>query len=196
MTMRLDLNLAVHPYEDARRFYLHWVALLAVVAVITALLVGFAFSSWRQGREVGRRIELANRQIASLNQERQQAEVILQRPGNREVRDRSAFLNTLIARKAFSWAQVFADLETIMPPRLHVTSITPDLSPENNLEVHLRVVGANRDPAEELVRRMEASPHFRRPEILEETAQQQASGGGVEFEIVARYAPSAPKGTP
>ena len=195
--MRLDINLATHPYEDARRFYAQWGALLGGAAVLTLLLAGFAFSAWRQGREVSRRIEQANQQIASLQREKQEAEAILQQPGNKEVRDRSAFLNTLIARKAFSWTQVFAELEKIMPPRLHVVSITPDLSADNRLEVHLRVAAESRDSAIELVRRMEQSAHFVRPEIQEETAEPpSAAGGGVQFEIIAQYAPLAQKGRP
>ena len=194
--MRLDINLATHPYEDARRFYSQWGMALAAVAVATLLLAGFAVSSWRQGREVSRRIEQANQQIASLQREKQEAEAILQQPGNKEVRDRSAFLNTLIARKAFSWTQVFAELEKIMPPRLHVVSITPDLSADNRLEVHLRVAAESRDSAIELVRRMEQSAHFVRPEIQEETAEVQSAGGGVQFEIVAQYEPGAQKGRP
>lgn len=196
MTMRLDLNLATHPYQDARRFYLRWSALLAAVAVLTLLLGYWSFSAWKQGREVSRRIDQANQQIASLNQERQQAEAILRRPENRDVRERSAFLNTLIARKAFSWTQVFADLEKIMPPKLHVVSITPDLSADNVLEVRLRVACDSRDPAVELVRRMEQSPHFRRPEIQEESSEAQSPTEGVKFEIIAQYEPGAQKGRP
>ena len=197
MKMRLDINLATRPYEDARRFYVRWGAMLAGVAVLTLVLAAFAFSSWKQGREVSRRIQQANQQIASLNQEKQQAEAVIERPGNREVRDRSAFLNTLIARKAFSWTQVFAELEKMMPPRLHVVSITPDLSADNRLEVHLRVVSDSSEPAIELVKRMEDSPHFHRAEIVEQTVQPQSqAGGGVQFEIVAQYAPTAQKGKP
>ena len=91
--------------------------------------------------------------------------------------------------------QVFADLETIMPPRLHVVSITPDLTEDNRLQVHLRVAGETRDSAVELVRRMEASPHFLRPEIQAETAQAPPQPG-VQFEIVAQYTPAAQKGKP
>lgn len=195
MKMRVEINLATRPYEDVRRFWLHWGARLAAVAVLTLVLLLFAISSWRQGRAVSRRIDQAGQQNASLQREKEQAEAILARPGNREVRDRSALLNTLIARKAFSWTQVFADLETIMPPRLHVVSITPDLAEDNRLQVHLRVAGETRDSAVELVRRMEASPHFRSPEIQREITEAPPQTG-VEFEIVARYTPAAQKGRP
>jgi type IV pilus assembly protein PilN len=197
MSMRLDLNLATRPYEDARSFWLQWGARLAAVGVLTLALLLFTASAWRQGRAVSRRTNQARQQITSLQQEKEQAEAILARPGNHEIGERSAFLNSLIARKAFSWTQVFAELETIMPPRLHVVSITPDLTEDNRLEVRLRVAADNSDPAIELVKRMEGSPHFRRAEIVEQTVQPQSqAGGGVEFEIVARYTPAAQKGRP
>lgn len=195
MSMRLDINLATRPYEDARRFWLQWGIRFALAGALTLVLLFFAASAWRQGHAVSRRIDQANQQIASLQREKEQAEAILARPGNRETRDRSAFLNTLITRKAFSWTQVFADLEAIMPPRLHVVSITPDLTEDNRLQVHLRVAAESRDSAVELVRRMEASPHFRSPEIQSETSEAPPQTG-VEFEIIARYASAAPKGRP
>ena len=195
MNMHLEVNLATRPYEDVRRFWLQWSLRFAALGVLSLILLLFLFSAWRQGRAVSRRTEQARQQIASLQQEKQQAESILGRPGNREIRERSAFLNALIARKAFSWTQVFADLETIMPPRLHVVSITPDLTEDNRLQVHLRVAGESRDSAVELVRRMEASPHFRGPEIKAEVTEAPPQAG-VEFEIVARYTPAAQKGRP
>jgi len=195
MSMRLEINLATRPYEDVGRFWLQWGVRLGVVGLLTVVLLLFTASAWRQGRAVNRRIDQARQQIVSLEKEKEQAEAILNQSGNRETRDRSAFLNTLIARKAFSWTQVFADLETIMPPRLHVVSIAPDLTEDNRLQVHLRVAGESRDSALELVRRMESSPHFRTPEIEAETAQAPPQTG-VEFEIVARYTPTAQKGRP
>ena len=37
--MRLDINLATRPYEDARRFWLQWGSVVAAVGLFTLILV-------------------------------------------------------------------------------------------------------------------------------------------------------------
>ena len=49
----------------------------------------------------------------------------LNRPENRNTRDESQFLNELIERKSFSWTRVLENLEKVMPPRVHLVSISP-----------------------------------------------------------------------
>jgi hypothetical protein len=82
-----------------------------------------------------------------------------------------------------------------MPARLHVVSIHPDLTDEDQLQIKLTVAGESRDRALDLVRRMEESPRFRQPEINSENAQvnSQTPGDNVEFTISALYVPAAPQ---
>ena len=49
-----------------------------------------------------------------------------------------------------------------MPPRLHVISIHPELSPDNELEIKLIVAGDTREHALDLVSKMEAFATFPR----------------------------------
>ena len=75
--------------------------------------------------------------------------------------DKSQVLNGLIRRKEFSWTLIFSDLEHLMPARLHVVSITPQLDKNNEIEVHMMVAGDSREKAIELVHNMENSREFR-----------------------------------
>ena len=95
---------------------------------------------------------------------------LLNLPQNSSTRDRSQFLNDLFQRKAFSWTKAFEDLERVMPPRLHVVSIHPELSPDNELEIKVIVAGDTREHALDLVSKMEASQHFHDTYIEEENA--------------------------
>jgi hypothetical protein len=105
--------------------------------------------------------------------------------------DDSKFLNGLIARKSFSWTRVFMQLEEIMPPKLHVVSILPELQPKTNtVEVHLTVAGTSREAAVELVKRLERSPNFRDARISEEAeAHDKDSSDTVKFQLNAVYVP-------
>lgn len=189
--MRSRINLATQPYEDARQFYLQWGALLLALAVITVALFVVVAKQQRASRDIARRVDQERRQIAEIDRERDAAEAILNRPENREVRDKSRFLNALIARKAFSWTQVFSDLEKLVPARVRIVSIRPNVNSNNQLEIHLEAIGDSRDKAIELVRRMEEAPTFREAQLRVERPDQ--NNPGVEFSIVAQYIPQVRK---
>jgi type IV pilus assembly protein PilN len=189
--MRTRINLATQPYEDARSFYLQWSALILLLLIITAALVAVVVRSHNASRDIAAKVVHERKQIAEVDSERAAAEAILNRPENRDVRDKSRFLNALIARKAFSWTQVFSDMEKIVPPRVRVVSIHPDINSNNQLEIHLDAVGDSRDKAIELVRRMEESPTFREPQVRTERAAERDAG--VDFTIVAQYVPQVRK---
>src|SRR5689334_22814964 len=123
--MRLDINLASRPYEDARQFWLRWGGGLTAVAVFTLVLLVGTVSGWFSARRDRTRIADMRAQIAKRDEARRAAEQFLSRPENRTTRDQSQFLNRLIERKAFSWTRVLEDLEKVMPARVHLVSIHP-----------------------------------------------------------------------
>ena len=138
----------------------------------------------------------------ALDQERGNAERMLALPQNRGTVDRSEYLNSIFARKAFSWTTVFSDMEKIMPPGLRVLSISPALDEQNQLQVHIIVGGESRDRAIELVENLEKMPRFRDVTLRSDVMNTGRSGGGfsttsqdtdpIKFDIVAHYVPSAP----
>ena len=188
--MRLDINLATQPYEDARQFWLRWGGAIGVLGILTLMLVFSAVSGWRSAAKDRSMIRERQARIASLEQKRKDAEAILNQPENRGIRDQSEFLNGLFQRKAFSWTKAFEDLERVMPGRLHVVSIKPELTPEHQLAIKLSVAGSSRDSAIELVRRMEASQHFQQTQIdVENVTTGQNPDENVKFDISALYVP-------
>ena len=82
-------------------------------------------------------------------------------------------------------------LEEIMPPSLHVVSISPELQTRTNtVEVHLTVAGTSRESAVELVKRLEQSPSFRDARIAEESAiQEKDTTDTIKFQMTAVYVP-------
>jgi|SRR5450755_3118875 type IV pilus assembly protein PilN len=189
--MRVDINLATHPYEDLRLFWMRWGGVLGGLGVLLLALLFLNIHGWEQARTAQDLIVSGEQRVATLDRERALAEATLNSPSNRTIRDRSQFLNDLFERKAFSWTQVFEDLERIMPPRVHVVSIHPDMSSENQLQIKLIVAGDSPARVLELVRKMEGSQHFRETEIHLQTTTsgQQGSGDTVSFDISALYVP-------
>jgi type IV pilus assembly protein PilN len=187
--MRLDINLATHHYEDARQFWMRWGTGLGVLAIATLALLITTILGWNDARLDRNKIADLRAKIAERDKERADAEALLNRPENRVMRDKSQYLNDLIARKSFSWTRAFEDLERVMPPRIHLVSIAPELNDENQLAIKMEVAGDSSERAIELVRRMEASQHFRETQIETQGPAQQP-GDAVQFGISAVYVPT------
>jgi len=195
--MRVDINLASRPYEDARRFWLRWGGGLVALGILTLLLLVMTANGWVAARKDRQLIQQYEAQSLARDREKADALALLNLPQNSTTRDRSQFLNDLFQRKAFSWTKAFEDLEQIMPPRLHVVSIHPELAPDNELEIKLIVAGDSREHALDLVSKMEDSKHFHDTYIEEEnTTPNGASGDTVQFHITALYVPEIGSSTP
>jgi type IV pilus assembly protein PilN len=187
--MRLDINLASQPYEDARQFWMRWGTALAVVAVLTIALLTITVSGWFAARRDHAKIAQLKAGVAQRDLKRQEAEAFLNRAENRSTRDQSQFLNELIERKSFSWTRVLEDLEKVMPARVHLVSIHPELDDDNQLKLKMLVAGDSRDRALELARRMEDSRRFNGTHIETESFRPSTNGDPFQFDIVATYVP-------
>src|SRR5215470_7211434 len=125
--MRLDINLASQPYEDARQFWVRWGSAVTGVGLLTLFLLTLTITGWLNARRDHSAISQKKTAIAERDTRRAEAEAFLNRPENRSTRDESQFLNDLIERKAFSWTRVLESLEKVMPPRVHLVTISPGL---------------------------------------------------------------------
>ncbi len=192
--MRLDINLATRPYEDAREFWVRWGLGVGLLGVVTLVLLGLAVQGWTHAGRDRREIARLQKQIAERDQERALDQAELDKAANRSTRDQSQFLNGLIQRKAFSWTRVFEDLERVMPPNLHVVSLRPELNEQNQMQLDMKVAGDTRAAAVELVHRMEGSKHFQGAQLVQE-GQTGDTGLGVAASVVSIYVADATDGS-
>lgn len=187
--MRLDINLASQPYEDARQFWTVWGTAVGVVGLLTLLLLVLDVTGWINASRDRQAMKLKKTLIAECDRRRDEAQRILNLPQNREIRDKSQFLNELIARKAFSWTRVLENLEKVMPPRVHLVAISPQLDDDNQLALKMTVAGDSRDRAIELARRMEDSRRFAQTYVVREAHVESQTGDTEQVEIAAIYIP-------
>jgi type IV pilus assembly protein PilN len=187
--MRLDINLASQPYEDARQFWLRWGTALGLASILTVVLVTLTITGWMAARHDHAAIANFRAEIAQRDQTRRLAEEYLNRPENRSTRDQSQFINELIERKSLSWTRVLEDLEKVMPARVHLVSIQPELDDDNQLVLKMVVGGDSRDKAIELAQRMEESKHFTQTYIETEHSATETTGDKVQFAINGIYVP-------
>lgn len=191
--MRIDINLASQPYQDARRFWMQWGVWLGLLGLTTALLLFLAITGFMRAGKDRQQIARLKAEINAYDTEKSRAEAVMNQPQNRAMREQSRFLNDLFQRKAFSWTRVFEDLERVMPAHLHVVSIHPDVTTDNSAEIKLQVGGESREQALDLVKKMEGSKRFKQTRIdsIKLAQERQSNGDPVTFEIVTLYVPSA-----
>jgi type IV pilus assembly protein PilN len=187
--MRLDINLATRPYEDAREFWARWGLGVGLLGVLTLALLGLAVRGWTNAGRDRHNIGHLQEQIAERDAERAQAQAYLDLVANRSTRDQSQFVNGLIQRKAFSWTRVFEDLERVIPSNLHVVSLRPELNEQNQMQLDMKVACDTRAAAVELVHRMEGSKHFQGAQLVQEGSGE--TGTGVAASVVAIYVPDS-----
>jgi type IV pilus assembly protein PilN len=196
--MRIKINLASNPYEAAREYSRRMAMLVAALAVATVALLGYILYQRAQTRDVDAQIAQAKQELAALENEKSNAISVLNQPQNRTVADQSQFLNNLFARKALSWTRVFAEMEKLMPPNIHVVSMKPEFNRDNQLVLRVVVATSSRDKAVELVKRMEKSSHFHAPQVEAENTLGEgagaAAGGNIQFDIAAVYVPTGDDG--
>ncbi|MGC1645063.1 MAG: PilN domain-containing protein [Candidatus Sulfotelmatobacter sp.] len=162
---------------------------MGAVALLTLILLALDITGWVNARRDRAAIAQKRAMIADRDRLRADAERILNLPENRTTRDESQFLNQLIERKAFSWTRVLENLEKVMPPRVHLESISPQLDEDNQLGLKMTVAGDSRDRALELARRMEDSRRFAQTRVEAGHAEQSQTGDTERFDIVAIYIP-------
>jgi type IV pilus assembly protein PilN len=200
--MRITVNLATKPFADLgptlRRLRMAMGA-LAIIALALGIALHFLHSQAEAARA---RAHSLDGSIAKVNQERQQAQVMMQQPDNAAVLNQVASLNRLIDTKAFSWTLAMEDLESVLPGGVQVTTLEPIVDKKDgHITVRMRVVGA-RDKAVELVQNLEHSRRFLQPRITGESAETAGNGqqqlepvsvtNRVNFDLLADYNPALP----
>ena len=191
--MRLDINLASQPYEDARQFWMRWGSAVVGLGIVTLVLLSMTITGWLNARKDHHAIAEKRAMIADRDQIRTNAEEFLNQPQNRNTRDTSNYLNELIERKSFSWTRVLENLEKVMPARVHLVGISPVLDEDNQLGLKMTVAGDSRDRAIELAKRMDESGRFAQTTITGDRHMQSTTGDTEQVDLAAAYIPEPEK---
>jgi type IV pilus assembly protein PilN len=141
--MRVHLNLATKRLETHRRF-LVFSGFAALVAGVFFIVLGTHFYSARKAdADLRARTEEIRAKLAKLDDQRAELDGYFKQKDVANLRDRAAFLNSMIDARSFDWTQMFMDLERILPPGVRVISIEPKQE-KGHVEVKLRI-GASSD---------------------------------------------------
>ena len=149
--MRIAVNLATRTFVELRPLFAR-LRLAMIVMALVAVGLGIGLHALNVRAKVATaQMSTLTAETASYEQERRTNETRMREPQNQRVLARSQFLNTLFAKKSFSWTAVMMDLEHVLPGGVQVTSIEPAVTKEGAVSMRLRVTG-DRDKAIQLVR--------------------------------------------
>lgn len=164
-TVKLDLNLASHPFGHTRLFWLFSVVLAVVAVAAAAGLLAVYFQNHDLSPElVSRESELRSR-LQALQAEEGALRQKLEEPGNDRVLARSLFLNELLFRKGISWTRTFADLEAVLPPRVRMVQIRPEVTNDNKVLLEMYIGAETPQDFIEFLRVLESSESFGSPSV-------------------------------
>lgn len=188
--MKVRLNLASSPLEKNRRFVVFSTVIGGIGLLAMALLSWNVYSVRRSNTAI--RLEQARMEsdMQALRRRRTELEAFFNRPETIQRRDLSAFLNGLIAQRAFPWTQIFMDLERNLPDGVRVVSIEPRLA-EDHLELRLTIGAKTDDGKLKFLKALEDSHAFSDIQVLGESRTGGRSGDDqVLMNLNARYAVS------
>ena len=196
--MRVQLNLASHPFVELGPLYLRLRVLIALLGIVLVPLWFLLATEKRQAVEAQARLSTVQQRIHAIEAQRQAFEAQMREPQNAAVLSQSQFLNQLFASKAFSWTAVMMDLEEVLPTGVQVLNIDPVIAKDGKVTIRLRVSGPH-ERAVDLVRNLEHSRRFLAPRLARETAESNQNGrssleqvsapGNVNFDLLAEYNP-------
>jgi type IV pilus assembly protein PilN len=195
--MRVQLNLASHPFVELGPLYQRLRVLIILLAVIAVPLWLLLASEKRKASEAEARLTAVNQRIQGIENQRQAFQAQMRQPQNAAVLSQSQFLNQVFASKAFSWTAVMMDLENVLPSGVQVLNIDPVISRDGKVTIRLRVSGPH-ERAVDLVRNLEHSHRFLAPRLARETAESNQNGRPIEqvsaasnvnFDLLAEYNP-------
>ena len=165
--MKVRLNLATSPMESRRRFVVFSTLVGGLGLIAMALLSWNVYTVRRSNTALRAEQARMETDMQNLRRRREDLETFFNRPETIQRRDLSAFLNGLIAQRAFPWTQIFMDLERSLPDGVRVVSIEPRLA-EDHLELKLTIGARTDDGKLQFLKALEDSHAFSEIRVLGE----------------------------
>ena len=137
---------------------------------------------------MSRQTERLRAEMLRLEAEQEKLDKQLEQPQAQDVMDRSYFLNALILHKSISWTQIFMDLEKLVPDRVLVLSIRPEIVDASRVRLEMSVAGESMGQLLEFLRRIESSGKFGTPVLSQEVpADAEAQDPSIKLGLSVLY---------
>ena len=189
----LRTNLSTRPFYNMRAVHLALGALALVVATMTIVNIVQLVRLTTSERTLGARAQQDEQQAQQL---RDDARRIRSQIDAKELNDVAAAAeeaNAIIDLRAFSWSELFAQLETTEPENVRLTSFQTVEDRTGRLIVNLRVEARQVQDLESFIDALEKTGRFHEVLVAEE---QTTPAGLINALVEGVYTPPASEPTP
>lgn len=188
--MNLDINLARDPFRSYTLYYAI-TGLLGVVGIVVLGIELYALGSALSTRsrlvaDVAAANASRDRDGAATNRLSAYVDATSLKLGAEEAEK----VQELVYRRAFDWEGLFRELESVLPGKVKLTSIQPNVA-EAATVVTLEGVAKSLTDLNDLVAKLEEAPGF--SDVF--VTSQRSDKGAIEFNVTAKYRGLAPKET-
>ena len=184
-----DLNLSTRPFP-AYRATNAGLAILLVILLAIAAWQAYGFVRYSSLISEIRDTERNSRvQSEALGHRLADLERELNTPEATAKLSEVNFLNELIARKTFSWTEVFSRLENLVPNDVHLMGLSPEISATGPIVMRMEVRGRTVESISQLISALEQSPSFENVVVSTEQKTDSAARD-VDVSLSVNYFPS------
>jgi Tfp pilus assembly protein PilN len=190
--IRFNVNLASRPFHNN---IVYWLAF----GGCSVLLAVFTTYNFHQYRSVGADIEKwdgvrrqQQEEFAQLSNDVVAMTQTVTKLDLKALNARSAFANTIILSRLFSWSDLFNRLEKVQPENVRLRSIRPVITKEGT-EVSVDAMAKDYDNVLKFEASLLDSDYFSFVYPLQESAKEAQGGGEIRFNLAFGYVPEGRK---
>jgi hypothetical protein len=185
----LRTNLSTRPFYNIRAVHVALGALALIVVVMTLFNLVEMIRLTASERALGARAQQAESDAERLRDEARRIRSQIDAKELNEVAAAAQEANAIIDLRAFSWSDLFAQIESTEPDNVRLTSFRLQDEQGGQLKVNLRVQARRVQDLELFLDALEKTGQFHQVLAAEEQADQE---GVINAVVEAVYVPAAP----
>jgi type IV pilus assembly protein PilN len=157
----LKTNLATRPFYNERAVQLALGAVVLLVAAVTAFNAIELIRLTESQRTLGAHAVESEREAARLRSEAATIRAQINPKELEVVANAAREANSIIDQRAFSWSDLFDQLEHTLPDDVRITAVDPSLSPQGEFIVNIAVQARRSEDLDAFIEALEKTGSFR-----------------------------------
>jgi type IV pilus assembly protein PilN len=188
----LHTNLSTRPFYNERAVQIMLGLLTILVLAVTAFNVVQAIRLRGSQRTLGAHAVESEREAARLRTEASAIRAQINAKELEIVASAAREANGIIDQRAFSWSELFDQLEQTLPEDVRITAVDPSLSADGDFIVQISVQARRSEDVDQFIESLEKTGSFRN---MITPAEQTNEQGLLEAVIKGTYVrPEGPRG--
>jgi Tfp pilus assembly protein PilN len=157
----LRTNLATRPFYNERAVQLGLALVAIIVLAVTAFNVAQLVRLNASQRTLGAHAAEAESEAARLRQEAATIRAQINTKELETVASAAREANGIIDQRAFSWSELFDQLEQTLPDDVRITEVDPTLTPEGQFVIRIAVEARRSEDVDQFIESLEKTGSFR-----------------------------------